>query len=95
MQSPFSAGARRLPSGAVEVAGSWTVAVRPGRVYLHPTGLDGALQPGAALELAAELHQAALDAERAELAQLAGAPEPADTTPDPAGRESAPVGVIS
>jgi hypothetical protein len=68
--TPMPAPAPRRPA---VVVGGWTIAYRAGRVYLTSDGDVAALHPGLALELAAELHQAALDADRAEAAALADA----------------------
>jgi hypothetical protein len=62
-----STTAHRLPSGAVQV-GNYTVAARPGRVYLAEEGEPGGLQPAAARALAAALVAAAGQAERAQAA---------------------------
>lgn len=89
MRSPSSAGARRLPSGAVEVAGV-TIAVRGSRVWLHQDqDHDGGPWPPEVIwTLAGELHQAATLADRAELAAqvdpgpVLGPPAP-EPTPEP------------
>jgi hypothetical protein len=64
----------RRAARAVQVAG-WTVASRPGRVYLHADGDVGALRPDVARELAAELHEAAREADGAKAATM---PDPDD-----------------
>jgi hypothetical protein len=91
MHSPSSPGPRQLPSGAVAI-GPWTIAARPGRVYLSvDPAADGDLSTGAAYEMAAAIHHAAGLAERTavELAALT------DTPPVPAGREPTPAEVIA
>jgi hypothetical protein len=64
----------RRPARAVEVAG-WTVASRVGRVYLHADGDVGAMHPEVARELAAELHEAAREADGVRAATM---PDPDD-----------------
>jgi hypothetical protein len=58
------ASPRRLPTGAVEVAG-WVVGRRDGRVYLHAEGDPGGLRPAPAHALAVALATAASQADRA------------------------------
>jgi hypothetical protein len=54
---------RRLPSGAIQV-GPWTVAARPGRVYLAAEpDADTDLRPDVAIDLAAALLDQALTAD--------------------------------
>lgn len=85
---------RRLPSGAAQV-GPWTISSRPGRVYLHADpAADSDLRPAAAVDLAAALLDAALDADAAVLDGTDDDPadwdwlaEPWPT--DPAGDEAA------
>jgi hypothetical protein len=77
----------RRSARAVEVAG-WTVASRAGRVYLHADGDVGAMHPEVARELAAELHEAAREADGARAATMPD-PNDGDTLDQPGALERA------